>query len=87
MLDAAGLSEERGVLRWVRGGLERAYRRRLVEEVGEIPAYPNRPLPQVLADVATASRELYPELKALARELVDQAVTERAESKTAEAAR
>lgn len=70
MLDAVGLGEARGVLRKVRGELERHYRTRLVETVGEVPAKPDRPLTTVLEEVATAGRGLYPELRALARELV-----------------
>lgn len=76
MVEAAGLGEDRGVLRRVRGALERRYRTRLVETVGEIPARPNRPLPAILEDVANASRGLYPELRRLAAELVEREVAE-----------
>lgn len=73
MLAEAGLADQGGLLRRVRGTLERRYRIRLVEMVGEIPAKPSRPLPQILEDVARATRQLYPELRDLAADLVDAA--------------
>jgi hypothetical protein len=70
MIEAAGRSDERGVVRRIRRTLERRYRERLVQNVGEVPARPSRPLNEVLTAVSTTSRRLYPELKALAAELV-----------------
>lgn len=72
LLEAAGRTDERGLLRRVRGALERRYRRRLVEEVGAIPSHPDRPLPEILQSVAAASRGLRPELLSLAEELVEE---------------
>lgn len=76
LLEAAGLAEARGALRRVRGALDRQYRRRLVESVGEIPARPDRPLPAILEEVASASRALYPELRRTAERLVEREVAE-----------
>lgn len=71
LLEQRGKGDERALLKQVRAALERHYRRRLVETVGVIPARPDRPLPQVLDEVATASRQLYPELHALAVQLIE----------------
>ena len=70
MVDAAGRSGERGLLRQVRAILEQQYRQRVVEEVGEIPSRPSRPLADILLDVAQANKRLYPELKNQATDLV-----------------
>ncbi|HET9015344.1 MAG TPA: hypothetical protein VFN57_07095 [Thermomicrobiaceae bacterium] len=73
MVAAVGLEDHPGLLRRVRGALERRYRTRLVELVGEVPARPERPLPEILDDVAVATRKLYPELRDLAADLIDAA--------------
>lgn len=70
MVDAAGRSGERGLVRQIRGRLEQEYRQRLVEEVGEVPSRPSRPLPDILLDVARANKRWSPELKELAARLV-----------------
>lgn len=70
MVGAAGRSGERGLLRQIRAMLEQQYRRRLVEDIGEIPSRPSRPLPDILLDVARANKRLSPELKAQAIEIV-----------------
>ncbi len=70
MVEAAGRTGERGLIRQVRGRLEQEYRQLLVEEVGEVPSRPSRPLPDILLDVARANKRLAPELKDLAARLV-----------------
>lgn len=70
MVEAAGRSGERGLIRQIRGRLEQEYRRRLVDEVGEVPSRPLRPLADILLDVARANKRLSPELKELAARLV-----------------
>lgn len=70
MVDAAGRSGEPGLVRRIRAILEQTYRQRLVEEVGEVPSRPSRPLPDILLDVAAANKRLSPELRDLAVRLV-----------------
>jgi hypothetical protein len=69
MAEAAGRSDERGLIRRIRGALQRRYRERLVQQIGEVPARPARPLTEVISAVSTVSRRLYPELKAVAVDL------------------
>lgn len=70
MLEAAGRSDERGLLRQIRGTLEQQYRQRLVEEIGEVPSRPSRPLADILLDVASANKRLALELKDLTSRLL-----------------
>lgn len=75
LLEKAGRGEDRRLLRMIRGTMERRYRERLIELVGVVPAYPSRPLTEILQQVATASRSLIPELRTLAHQLIDEAGT------------
>ncbi len=70
LAEQAGRGAEPKLVRQTRAALERRYRRRLVEEVGEVPARPERPLPEILEEVASASHRLEPELRRLASELI-----------------
>lgn len=70
LVEAVRGEEDRRLVRLVRGALERTYRERLVELVGEVPAQPVEPLPAVLDRVARATRALRPELRAEAERLV-----------------
>ena len=67
---AAGFGENRRVVKMVRAGLDRRYRERLIEEVGEIPSEPEQPLPAILQLVASASRSLRPEMRQLTLSLI-----------------
>ena len=73
-VEAAGVAEDRRVVRSVRAALDRAYRDRLLDEVGEIDAVPSEPLPEVLQRVAAASRSLRTEMHQLAVSLIDEQV-------------
>lgn len=77
MVAEAGLADQAGLLRRVRGTLERRYRIRLVEMIGEVPARPDRPLPEILDEVGRITRHLYPELRDLAADLIEAAASSR----------
>ncbi len=72
MVEKAGLGENRKAVKTVRAGLDRRYRQRMLDEVGEIPSTLSQPLPDVLQQVATVSRSLRPELMKLTGELVEE---------------
>ncbi len=76
MVNSAGLAEDRRAVKTVRAALDRRYRHRLFDEIGEIPATPDQPLPTILQDVASASRALRPEMRKLAATLVTEQVVE-----------
>jgi hypothetical protein len=57
-VEAAGRGEEPGYMRWLRRELELEFRARLLDLTGEIEADDPRPLPQILDDVAQATRSL-----------------------------
>ena len=76
MVNSAGLAEDRRAVKTVRAALDRRYRHRLFDELGEIPAAPDQPLPTILQDVASASRALRPEMRKLAATLVTEQVVE-----------
>lgn len=58
MVTAATGAEDRRLVRRVRAALDKQYRLRLVEEIGEVPAQPEEPLPEILRLIATASRKM-----------------------------
>lgn len=70
LVESAGLGEDRRAVRFVRAALDRAFRDRLLDAVGEIPAIPSEPLPVVLQRVAAVSRSLRPEIQRLASSLI-----------------
>jgi len=72
-LDRAGAAGEPRAVRRVRRDLEIAFRSRLHEVTGEIDADDPRPLTQILADVAQASRSLTGEMGQLLNQLVSSA--------------
>jgi hypothetical protein len=69
-VERAGAGADGKVVRNVRRDLDIAFRTRLVEAIGEIPANDPRPLTLILNDVATASRALTGEMQALMDELI-----------------
>jgi hypothetical protein len=58
------------MVRMVRAALDRSFRSRVIDTVGDIPAHPTEALGDVLMKVAGASREQRPEMLKLARSLV-----------------
>lgn len=62
MLEHAGLGDDKKRLKILRGSLERTFMRRLVEEVGEIPAQPREPVSTIVQRVQAQSRKLRPDL-------------------------
>jgi hypothetical protein len=74
LVTSVGLGDNRRVVKTVRAALDRRYRQRLFEEVGEIPARPEQPLTTILQHVADASRALRPEMRLLASTLVTEHV-------------
>ena len=73
LVESAGFGDDRRMVRTVRALLDQAYRRRMFEELGVIPATPAEPITEVLQRVASVSRSLRPEMRLLASALVEQA--------------
>ncbi len=86
LIESAGLGDDRRAVRIVRAELDRRYRRRILDQIGEIPAVPAEPLPTVLQHVAEVSRSLRQEMRDLASALVDERSRHR-DSKTESADR
>jgi hypothetical protein len=74
LIEGAGIENENRVVRMIRRDLELAFRARLFEEVGEIPANDPRPLSRILEDVARASRSLGPEMYQLLQMIAQEAL-------------
>ncbi len=66
LIESAGHGDDRRMVRMVRAQLDQAYRRRMFDELGEIPATPAEPMPDVLQKVASVSRSLRDEMRSLA---------------------
>ena len=62
--------EGRRLVKRARAALDRRFRERVIEEVGEVPASPTRPLADIVRDVRAASRKLEPELRQLVHDLI-----------------
>ncbi len=77
LAETAGLGDDRRAVRTVRAALDRSYRRRILDQMGEIPAVPTEPLPAVLQRVAGVSRSLRQEMRDLASALVDERAGQR----------
>ena len=76
MVEAAGAGDDRKMVRLVRAALDRQFRERIIDIIGEIPAHPKEPAGDMLLRSAEASRELRSEMKDLAHVLVAQFVSE-----------
>ena len=76
MVDAAGAVDDRRIVRLVRAALDRTFRQRVIDLIGEIPAHPDEPVGDMLLRAAQASRELRPEMNKLAKTLVAEYVSE-----------
>jgi hypothetical protein len=72
LVDSAGYGDDRRLVRTVRAALDRRYRGRMLDELGEISACPSEPWPEVLERVATASRSLRAEMRRDAVALIDE---------------
>ncbi len=72
LIESAGYGDDRRMVRVVRAQLDQAYRRRMYEELGEIPANPTEPMPEVLQRVASVSRSLRAEMRSLAATCVEE---------------
>jgi hypothetical protein len=70
LVERAGAGDDRRMVRMVRAALDRSFRSRVIDTVGDIPAHPTEALGDVLMKVAGASREQRPEMLKLARSLV-----------------
>jgi hypothetical protein len=70
LLQAAGHENGSQALRIVRRDLELEFRQRLFARVGEIPANDPRPLPDILDQMATSSRELREHMREFALDRV-----------------
>ncbi|HEX7101021.1 MAG TPA: hypothetical protein VF201_00115 [Nitrolancea sp.] len=70
LVERAGAGDDRRMVRMVRASLDRAFRARVIDLVGDIPAHPREPLGDVLMRVAEASRTQRPEMVSMARTLV-----------------
>jgi len=77
MVEAAGAGDDRKMVRLVRAALDRQFRDRIIDIIGEISAHPKEPAGDMLLRAAEASRELRSEMKDLAHVLVAQFVSER----------
>lgn len=83
LVESAGLGDDRRLVRTVRAALDRSYRHRMLEEVGEVPAKPDQPLSAVLQRVAKVSRSLRPEFHKRAVALIESFVEERGSGSSA----
>ena len=83
LVERAGAGDDRRMVRMVRSALDRAFRSRLLDLVGDVPAHPHEPLGDVLMRVAEASRQQRPEMIKLARSLVTEYVEAQAETEPA----
>jgi hypothetical protein len=81
MVEAAGAGDDRKMVRLVRAALDRQFRDRIIDLIGEIPAHPQEPAGDMLLRAAQASRELRPEMNKLAHALVARFVSERTPEK------
>jgi hypothetical protein len=80
LVERAGAGDDRRMVRMVRASLDRTFRTKVIELVGDVPAHPEEALGDLLMRVAEASRQQRPEMMKLARALV----AEYAEAKAAE---
>ncbi len=72
LVESSGYGDDRRKVRTVRALLDQAYRRRVFEELGEIPATPDEPMPEVLQRAASVSRSLRSEMRSLASIYLDE---------------
>jgi hypothetical protein len=77
LVEAAGAGDDRRMVRLVRAALDRRFRQRVIDLVGEVPAHPEEPIGDLLLRAAQASRKLGPEMHRLALELVAEFIAER----------
>jgi hypothetical protein len=80
LVERAGAGDDRRMVRIVRATLDRTFRMKVIELVGDVPAHPEEAFGDVLMRVAEASRKQRPEMMKLARTLV----AEFAEAKAAD---
>lgn len=78
LVERAGAGDDRRMVRMVRAALDRAFRTRVIDLVGDVPAHHREPLGDVLMRVAEASRTQRPEMMKLARTLVAEYVEAKA---------
>jgi hypothetical protein len=70
MLGNTESPEDRRTMREIRAELERQFNKRLIEEYGDIPAQPGKPIQTILDEVSNTSGNLRPEMLGIARRLV-----------------
>jgi hypothetical protein len=83
LVERAGAGDDRRMVRMVRATLDRTFRGRVIDLVGDVPAHPHETLGDVLMRVAEASREQRPEMMKLARSLVAEYVEAQAAEESA----
>jgi hypothetical protein len=83
LVERAGAGDDRRMVRMVRATLDRTFRGRVIDLVGDVPAHPDEALGDVLMRVAEASREQRPEMMKLARSLVAEYVEAQAAEESA----
>lgn len=83
LVERAGAGDDRRMVRTVRAALDRTFRQRVIDLVGDVPAHPQEALGDVLMRVAEASREQRPEMMILARSLVAEYVEAQAAEESA----
>jgi hypothetical protein len=83
LVERAGAGDDRRMVRMVRATLDRTFRGRVIDLVGDVPAHPHEALGDVLMRVAEASREQRSEMMKLARSLVAEYVEAQAAEESA----
>ncbi len=83
LVERAGAGDDRRMVRMVRATLDRTFRGRVIDLIGDVPAHPHETLGDVLMRVAEASREQRSEMMKLARSLVAEYVEAQAAEESA----
>jgi hypothetical protein len=71
-----GRGEDRKLVRSARGMLEKRYIRRLIDEIGEVPATPRHTIDDVVQEIRKVNRKLQPELRRDVDRIFDRLLTE-----------
>jgi hypothetical protein len=80
MVQRAGFGDDKKRVRMLRGWLERKFMRRLIEEVGEIPARPSESISTVVERIRDTSRRLKPDTVRHAAHMVQRIASEASSS-------
>jgi hypothetical protein len=83
LVERAGAGDDRRMVRVVRAALDRTFRTRVIDLIGDVPAHPQEPLGEVLMRLAEASRAQRSDMVSMARTLVAEYIETRAAEESA----